>query len=383
MFFRYGGRTLSFFLLLFSQGSAANMAEKSQQLLAVQSSIRVLDRRVNEISVEKQDLIDRLAMLEKSMGNSAARLKQLKKQVSQSEQARLQLGIEIQSLLGLLVVQREHLQEQINAAYILGKRSRLKLILNQEDPARTSRMMVYYGYLNQARVERLQAVKVSLEKLKALQILEKAHLEEFQSLVVEQTQERERLEKNLSQRQHLLKFLVMDEHEKLQALVLLKVDEKRLQQLFSEIQESMDDFPYELNIAQEFSEQRGRLGWPVSGPVIKTFGARRSASRWDGIVISAEEGVEVKSVSRGRVVFSDWLRGYGLMIIVDHGKDFMTLYAFNQSLYKEVGDWIDVGDVIAAVGKSGGRNAAGLYFGVRDQGSPLDPQKWLKSLSIH
>ena len=383
MFFRYGGRTLSFFLLLFSQGSAANMAEKSQQLLAVQSSIRVLDRRVNEISVEKQDLIDRLAMLEKSMGNSAARLKQLKKQVSQSEQARLQLGIEIQSLLGLLVVQREHLQEQINAAYILGKRSRLKLILNQEDPARTSRMMVYYGYLNQARVERLQAVKVSLEKLKALQILEKAHLEEFQSLVVEQTQERELLEKNLSQRQHLLKFLVMDEHEKLQALALLKVDEKCLQQLFLEIQESMDDFPYELNIAQEFSEQRGRLGWPVSGPVIKTFGARRSASRWDGIVISAEEGVEVKSVSRGRVVFSDWLRGYGLMIIVDHGKDFMTLYAFNQSLYKEVGDWIDVGDVIAAVGKSGGRNAAGLYFGVRDQGSPLDPQPWLKSLSIH
>ena len=378
MFFRYGGRTLSFFLLLFSQGSAANMAEKSQQLLAVQSSIRVLDRRVNEISVEKQDLIDRLAMLEKSMGNSAARLKQLKKQVSQSEQARLQLGIEIQSLLGLLVVQREHLQEQINAAYILGKRSRLKLILNQEDPARTSRMMVYYGYLNQARVERLQAVKVSLEKLKALQILEKAHLEEFQSLVVEQTQERERLEKNLSQRQHLLKFLVMDEHEKLQALVLLKVDEKRLQQLFSEIQESMDDFPYELNIAQEFSEQRGRLGWPVSGPVIKTFGARRSASRWDGIVISAEEGVEVKSVSRGRVVFSDWLRGYGLMVIVDHGKDFMTLYAFNQSLYKEVGDWVDVGDVIATVGKSGGRNTAGLYFGIRDQGKSLNPEHWLQ-----
>jgi septal ring factor EnvC (AmiA/AmiB activator) len=383
VFFRYGRRALGFFLLVLSQGSAANMAEKSQHLLAVQSSIRVLDRRVNEISVEKQDLVDRLASVEKSMGNSAARLKQLKKQVRQSEQARLQLGIEIQSLLQLLVVQREHLQEQINAAYILGKQSRLKLILNQEDPARTSRMMIYYGYLNQARVERLQAVKVSLEKLKALQILEKIHLKEFQSLVVEQTQECELLEKNLSQRQQLLMSLVSDEQDQLKALVLLKMDEKRLQQLFLEIQESMDDFPYELNIAQEFSEQRGRLGWPVSGAVIKTFGARRSASRWDGIVISAEEGVEVKSVSRGRVVFSDWLRGYGLMIIIDHGKDFMTLYAFNQSLYKDVGDWVDVGDVIATVGKSGGRNTAGLYFGVRDQGSPLDPQKWLKSLSIH
>ena len=378
MFFRYGGRALGFFLLLFSQGSAATMAEKSQQLLAVQSSIRVLDRRVNEISVEKQDLIDRLAMLEKSMGNSAARLKQLKKQVSQSEQTVLRLGIEIKSLLSLLVVQRERLQEQINAAYILGKRSRLKLILNQEDPARTSRMMVYYGYLNQARVEGLQAVKTSLEKLKTLQVLEKTHSKAFQSLVVEQTQERERLEKNLSQRQQLLMSLVSDEQDQLKALALLKVDEKRLQQLFSEIQESMDDFPYELNIAQEFSEQRGRLGWPVSGPVIKTFGARRSAGRWDGIVIRAEEGVEVKSISRGRVVFSDWLRGYGLMVIVDHGNDFMTLYAFNQSLYKEVGDWVDVGDVIATVGKSGGRNTAGLYFGIRDQGKSLNPEHWLQ-----
>ncbi len=383
MFFRYCGRTLGFLLLVLSQGSAANVAEKSQQLLAVQSSIRVLDRRVNEISVEKQDLIDRLAILEKSMGHSAARLKQLKKQVSQSEQTVLRLGVEIQSLLGLLVVQRERLQEQINAAYILGKRSRLKLILNQEDPARTSRMMVYYGYLNQARVAELQAVKASLEKLKTLRILEKTHSEAFQSLVVEQTQERELLEKNLSQRQQLLMSLVSDEQDQLKALALLKADEKRLQQLFSEFQESMDDFPYELNIAQEFSEQRGHLGWPVSGPVINTFGARRSASRWDGIVIRAEEGVEVKSVSRGRVVFSDWLRGYGLMIIVDHGKDFMTLYAFNQSLYKEVGDWVDMGDVIATVGKSGGRNTAGLYFGIRDQGSPLDPQAWLKSLSIH
>ena len=378
MFFRYGGRTLGFFLLLFSQGSAATMAEKSQQLLAVQSSIRVLDRRVNEISVEKQDLIDRLAMLEKSMGHSAARLKQLKKQVSQSEQTVLRLGIEIKSLLDLLVVQRERLQEQINAAYILGKRSRLKLILNQEDPARTSRMMVYYGYLNQARVEGLQAVKVSLEKLKTLQVLEKTHSKAFQSLVVEQSKERERLEKNLSQRQQLLMSLVSDEQDQLKALALLKADEKRLQQLFSEIQESMDDFPYELNIAQEFSEQRGRLGWPVSGPVIKTFGARRSAGRWDGIVIRAEEGVEVKSISRGRVVFSDWLRGYGLMVIVDHGNDFMTLYAFNQSLYKEVGDWVDVGDVIATVGKSGGRNTAGLYFGIRDQGKSLNPEHWLQ-----
>ncbi len=383
MFPRYFGVVLGFLLFLQNQGSAANLAENNQQLLAVQSSIRVLDHRVTEISAEKQDLVARLSSLEKSIGDSASELKQIKIQAHSNSQTVVRLGIEIKSLRDLLAVQRQTLKDQIYTAYTLGKRSRLKLILNQEDSLQASRMMTYYGYFNRARVENLAVVQQSLKELNELQGREQAHSKELQELLVKQERKRESLEEDLLKRQQLLKFLVSDEQDKLQVLAALKVDEKRLQQLFSEIQESMDDFPYELNITQEFSEQRGRLGWPVSGPVIKTFGARRSASRWDGIVIRAEEGDEVKSVSRGRVVFSDWLRGYGLMIIVDHGNDFMTLYAFNQSLYKDVGDWVDVGDVIATVGKSGGRNTAGLYFGIRDQGSPLDPQKWLKSLSIH
>ena len=383
MFPRYFGVVLGFLLFLQNQGSAANLAENNQQLLAVQSSIRVLDHRVTEISAEKQDLVARLSSLEKSIGDSASELKQIKIQAHSNSQTVVRLGIEIKSLRDLLAVQRQTLKDQIYTAYTLGKRSRLKLILNQEDSLQASRMMTYYGYFNRARVENLAVVQQSLKELNELQGREQAHSKELQELLVKQERKRESLEEDLLKRQQLLRFLVSDEQDKLKVLAALKVDEKRLQQLFSEIQESMDDFPYELNITQEFSEQRGRLGWPVSGPVIKTFGARRSASRWDGIVIRAEEGDEVKSVSRGRVVFSDWLRGYGLMIIVDHGNDFMTLYAFNQSLYKDVGDWVDVGDVIATVGKSGGRNTAGLYFGIRDQGSSLDPQKWLKSLSIH
>lgn len=383
MFLRHFGKVLGFLLFLQNQGSAANIVENNQQLLAVQSSIRILDHRVTEISAEKQDLVGRLESLEKNIGDSASELKQIKIQIFRSSQTVVRLGAEIKSLRGLLAVQRQTLKDQIYTAYTLGKRSHLKLILNQEDSLQASRMMTYYGYFNRARVENLAVVQQSLKELNELQTREQAYSKELQKLMVKQERKREALEEDLLKRQQLLKFLVSDEQDKLQILAALKVDEKRLQHLFSEIQEAMDDFPYELNIAQEFSEQRGRLGWPVSGQVIKTFGARRSAGQWEGIVILAEEGVEVKSVSRGRVVFSDWLRGYGLMIIVDHGKDFMTLYAFNQSLYKEVGDWVDEDEVIATVGKSGGRNTAGLYFGIRDQGSPLDPQKWLKSLSIH
>jgi septal ring factor EnvC (AmiA/AmiB activator) len=111
---------------------------------------------------------------------------------------------------------------------------------------------------------------------------------------------------------------------------------------------------------------------------MKRFGSPRSETRWDGVLISAQEGTDIRAVSSGRVVFADWLRGYGLLIIIDHGNGYMTLYAFNQSLYKKVGEAVNMGTVIAAVGKSDGREESGLYFGIRNQGKPIDPLHWFR-----
>ena len=128
----------------------------------------------------------------------------------------------------------------------------------------------------------------------------------------------------------------------------------------------------------DFSSLKGKLSWPVTGQLSHKFGSARTVVTWDGVLIDANEGVEVKAVTRGTVVFAEWLRGYGLMIILDHGQGYKTLYAFNQSLYKKTGDSVEAGEVIASVGQSGGRSKAGLYFGIRSKGVPVDPLEWCR-----
>ena len=145
-----------------------------------------------------------------------------------------------------------------------------------------------------------------------------------------------------------------------------------------DLPDSRDDFS---KLKGDFSSLKGQLPWPVKGRLTNKFGSARAESTesiWDGVLIDASEGTEIRAVTSGKVVFSDWLRGYGLLIIIDHGKGYMTLYAFNQSLYRQVGEWVDAGEVIASVGQSGGRSHSGLYFGIRNKGKPVDPLEWCR-----
>jgi septal ring factor EnvC (AmiA/AmiB activator) len=128
----------------------------------------------------------------------------------------------------------------------------------------------------------------------------------------------------------------------------------------------------------DFSALKGSLPWPVRGRLAQKFGSPRTEGAWDGVLIDAPEGMEIKAVTQGKVVYAEWMRGYGLLIIIDHGHGYMTLYAFNQSLYKKMGDTVAAGDVIASVGQSGGRSEAGLYFGIRNKGVPIDPLEWCR-----
>jgi len=129
----------------------------------------------------------------------------------------------------------------------------------------------------------------------------------------------------------------------------------------------------------DFTTLKGSLPWPVKGRLAQSFGSPRADSRWDGVLIEANEGTDIKAVTEGKVVYAEWKMGYGMLLIIDHGHGYMTLYAFNQSLYKHEGDWVEAGDVIATVGQSGGRSQAGLYFGIRQNGTPVDPLEWCHS----
>jgi septal ring factor EnvC (AmiA/AmiB activator) len=133
-----------------------------------------------------------------------------------------------------------------------------------------------------------------------------------------------------------------------------------------------------VELKADFPALKGKLPWPVKGRLAQRFGSPRSEGIWDGVLIDASEGMEVQAVTRGKVVYAEWLRGYGLLTIIDHGQGYMTLYAFNQSLYKRMGDQVKAGDVIASVGQSGGRSQSGLYFGIRKKGVPIDPLEWCR-----
>lgn len=134
----------------------------------------------------------------------------------------------------------------------------------------------------------------------------------------------------------------------------------------------------EVKAGQPFRHLKAKLAWPVKGKILKKFGSRRVDSQWNGVLIRAKEGTQVKAIATGRVIFSDWLKGYGLLLIVQHDKNYMSLYAYNQSLYKSKGDWVSAGDVLATVGKSGGRSKPALYFEIRKKNKPVNPAKWCR-----
>ncbi|MDI1278435.1 peptidoglycan DD-metalloendopeptidase family protein [Methylobacter sp.] len=375
----------------------------------MQSGIKAADQNMQRIQLQKNTLNTQLGEVEKLYGRTAALLKTLQGQVEQKRQNLNKIQQEKQSLQDEVAKQNKELAGQIKAAYAMGQKEQLKLLLNQQDPALSSRMLVYYDYLNKARLTKLAGISESMQ-----------HLER---LGKQQQHETELLEKNLEQkkseqiavdgvrkrRSELLTQLKSDFSSNEQQIIHLKESENKLKNLVSSLQRSTNDLTFEVEqtkklhkaaevpsepakdlpdakddfskLKGDFSSLKGQLPWPVKGRLTNKFGSARAESTesiWDGVLIDASEGTEIRAITSGKVVYSDWLRGYGLLIIIDHGKGYMTLYAFNQSVYRQVGEWVDAGEVVASVGQSGGRSHPGLYFGIRNKGKPVDPLEWCR-----
>ncbi len=304
--------------------------------------------------------------------------------------------------------QKQELEGLLKAIYAMGgDKEGWKVILNQRDPGVSSRMAIYYDYIRKARVEKLNAVGEAFNELRQLEAQKDAESQLLQASLAKKEQESDAMQALKNQREALLARIERDYSAKADQLERLVADEKKLQSLVASLQKTDDtaedvslpephksepsknsqpelpkpmppSSPVGASVSQPFAELRGQLPWPVQGAVMERFGSRRYETTWDGVVISAREGADVRAVTDGRVVYADWLRGYGLMIIVDHGRGFMSLYAFSQSLHKGVGDHVRAGEVLASVGRSGGRADAALYFGIRKNGRPVDPEQWCR-----
>ena len=353
------------------------LAEGSRELDQVRSGIRQLLRGMERTEGDRDQLTRRLRQAEREIGERSRSLRSLGERLAGRQRQLEALRADYETALEELERQRSALGRQVRAAYVIGHQERLRLILNQQDPARVGRVLTYYDYLNRARARRMKAIRDRLAELAGIRTdidREEQHLE---ALMEQQRSELAALEARQRERRVVLEDLSARLQDQGQELARLRRDEQRLRNLVEEIEQALLDIPVEVPGQERFSQLKGRLSWPAAGRLAARFGTPKGGSlSWDGVLISAEPGDEVKAVHHGRVAFADWLRGFGLLLIIDHGDGWMSLYGHNRSLFKEVGDWVQRGEPVALVGDTGGRGTAGLYFGIRHQGAAVDPLHW-------
>lgn len=344
-----------------------------EQLEAVQQSISVTRGTREALQAVRDRLDGQLAEIERRQGQLARSLHELTTQ-SQARQKRIAaLGKERERLRSSVKRQQDILVEELRGAYAIGRKDWLKLLLNQEEPSRLARVLAYYGYLTRARTTLVGQWQEDLEKLRDTEAgwqEESARQAAARELMAA---ERAKLLESTRARRHLLNSWDAELKTQDARLARLKEDEQRLQTLLQALQ----DQPGQPPPAPAPPATAGRkVRCPPAGTILARFGDPRTSGQWDGMLIAGKTGSPVRAVADGLVAFADWFRGYGLLMIIDQGDGVMSLYAFNQALFKSKGDTVRAGETIAAVGASGGRGQPGLYFGIREQGRPVDPPTW-------
>ncbi len=287
------------------------------------------------------------------------------------------LNAEQRSYLNSLDQRKEALTAQIMAAYRLGRESRLKLVLNQDSPAAFSRTLAYYDYFSRSQARQILELRQVLQTLDAMQLKINTELSALDEVQRNQQQVLDEIKSQRRERQAIVDSLASLIGSQEALLAELQQDRRDLETLLEKLSNVLADIPADLGKQLGPGALKGKLPLPLKGRVKHAYGQPRSAGlRWQGWLISAAAGSEVNNIAYGRVAFSDWLRGYGLLMIIDHGDGFMSLYSNNESLLHEVGDWVQPGAVISTVGTTP-RNGTGLYFEIRKNGKALDPAAWL------
>ena len=330
------------------------ITDAEKQRLRWEKDVQEKDQEVADVARTVEDTVVALKQIETELTRLTTRQHALEKQ--RSEQA-------------------QRIGEHLAASYRMSGQDFLKLLLNQESPDTFERIARYHRYFTQARLEALDVYRQTLDELADNRFQLETRLAEAQTRRGELSEHQLALVHERESRKGLINELDREMEGKSSERKRLEADRSRLEQLFAELQRRATDLD-----GSAFVARKGGLPWPLKGRVTNAFGQSRADGRltWHGMLIAAQEGTAVQAVFRGRVVFANWLRGFGLLTIIDHGGGFMTLYGHADVLLKTVGDWTESGETIARAGKSGGQQMSGLYFEVRQKGVARDPIGWLQ-----
>lgn len=351
-------------------------AEQEAQLEKVRKKLERLREKVDK-DIRKRDASTRkLRDIENEIARASSELLSLRRERAASEARQREINREQAERQRMIVAERASLAGQLRSAYINGRQERLKLTLNQQDPAGFGRSMVYYDYLNRYRTDKIAAVT---EHLRELDRLAAAAAEESRRLAALEKKKVEALAALDLARKERAKVVAALEAEiktNAQEIARLEEQEKALEELIEQLRRAMLEFPAQTQ--EPFQNYKGKLTWPVQGTLVSDFGqARAGHLKWNGVLLAAARGAEVRAIFHGRVAYADWLPGLGLLVVVEHGDGYMSLYGHNETIFKSAGDWVSAGDVVATVGDSGGRSVPALYFEIRRGKTPLNPHAWI------
>jgi septal ring factor EnvC (AmiA/AmiB activator) len=361
-----------------AQDSHGELAKvKEQELEEVRERISELKQSLDAAAEERDRLAGELQELDIAISEQRMRLKEIERDRKYTAGKKQQLDNELAERERHLDDESAALAAQVRTAYMSGSQEKIKLLLNQRDPAMLGRLMAYYGYLNEYRADNIEAVLAEIHKLDELRAQIAAEEARLAALARTRYDELGRLNGSQEERKELLAKLRNRIANEGQEVERLAAQEQDLTRLIAELTSILSDYP--ISSEQPFSEYKGRLTWPVAGKLLHDFGQPRLGGKikWNGVVLAAPRGREVRAVYHGRIVFADWLAGMGLLVIVDHGDGYMTLYGYNETILKNTGDWVAPGDVIATVGDSGGQPQAGLYFELRRGTRTENPRHWV------
>ncbi|WP_006787443.1 murein hydrolase activator EnvC family protein [Thiorhodospira sibirica] len=368
--------------LLCAPVRAEDAAALTRQLDAVQNDILRTQQQLSQAR-------GRSGQLERELRDVELALAQAHQDLARTQATLEKLGQNVQTLTQqqrqqtqALHTQRAQLAQQLERSYLLQREHRLKLLLQQQDPQRMARLLAYYDYFHQARMAQMARSQSLLRELEqTLTALEQTLSARQEQLQIE-TALHQRLSTQRTQRTQVLAELRQEIQHSGQQLRRLQDNERHLERLLRELEQVLADIPADVSVGTAFAKLKGRLPWPVAGPMRSAFGASRQEGitlSAQGVVLDVPTGTAVRAIHAGRVAFAQWMHGFGLLLILDHGEGYMSLYAHNHRLEHDTGAWVQAGEVITHSGDTGGLGSPGLYFEIRHQGRPVNPAQWCHS----
>lgn len=357
--------------------AAAGVDAKEAELKQIRTRIESIRKSIHADAERRDALAGQLKSADKAIQSARERLGEIRAQRAATEQKLKALRQEQAETQRQVDEERSALAAELATAYMNGRQEQLKLLLNQQDPAQLGRTMTYYGYFARARADRIERIGDHLEHLALLGETISAEAARLKTLEAESERNVQLLADARRRRAQTLAQVQAKLKSRNQELAKLQRDARALEDLVAELRRAIDEFP-EL-AEQPFQRVKGKLPWPVTGKVLAKFGELRAGGplKWQGIVIGADRGTQVRSPYHGRVVYADWLPGLGLLLVLDHGDGYMSLYGNNEQLYRRVGERVAPGDILSAVGDAAGVGKPGLYLEIRKGRQTLDPGSWL------